>query len=184
MKKFIGFAAVLLLLICSAGCVASEDTEDFALQEKDSAYEESKNAEKAQDVKSVQAKKKADSRENEQEESNMKISIKSDDYEIIYELNESSAAKDLYAQLPMTLGVEPFSNNEMTFYPEKLNIDDTPFSDGKPGSLSYYEPWGDVVMFYAPCAPNENLYELGTAVSGEEHISSLSSTITVTAVKR
>lgn len=92
---------------------------------------------------------------------------------------ESAAAEELYAQLPLTTEVEPFSSNEMTFYPEKLSTEDTPFSGGEPGSLSYYEPWGDVVMFYAPCAPNNSLYELGTVVSGEEFIERLSGTITV-----
>lgn len=114
----------------------------------------------------------------EQEETVMRISVKSEQYEIIYELNNSTAANELYAQLPLTTEVEPFSNNEMTFYPEKLDVTGTPFSDGEPGSLSYYEPWGDVVMFYASCTPNNSLYELGKAVSGAEHIENLSGTIT------
>ena len=113
----------------------------------------------------------------------MRISVKSEQYEIIYELNDSTAASELYAQLPLTTEVEPFSNNEMTFYPEKLDVTDAPLSDGEPGSLSYYEPWGDVVMFYAPCTPNNSLYELGKAVSGAEHIERLSGTITVSAVE-
>ena len=47
----------------------------------------------------------------------MKISVKSANYEMIYELNNSKAAKALYAQLPLTMEVKPFSSNEMTFYP-------------------------------------------------------------------
>ena len=113
----------------------------------------------------------------------MRISVKSEEYEIIYELNDSKAAKELYAQLPLTTEVEPFSNNEMTFYPEKLDVADAPFSDGEPGSLSYYAPWGDVVMFYAPCAPNSSLYELGKAIVGAEYIENLSGTITVSAAE-
>ena len=89
----------------------------------------------------------------------MKISVQSEQHEIIYELNDSTAARELYAQLPLTIEVEPFSNNEMTFYPEKLDVTDTPLSDGEPGSLSYYQP------------------------SGTEHIENLSGTITVSAVE-
>ena len=112
----------------------------------------------------------------------MKISIKSVDYEIIYELNQSDAAKALYAQLPLTTEVEPFSNNEMTFYPpEKLDTANTPLSGGAAGALAYYKPWGDVVMFYGPCDPNGSLYELGTVISGENDIESLSGTITISA---
>ena len=109
----------------------------------------------------------------------MRISVRSDRCEIIYELNDSRAAEELYAQLPLATKVEPFSNNEMTFYPKRLSTKGTPLSGRKPGSLSYYEPWGDVVMFYAPCMPNGSLYELGTVVSGEEFIESLSGIITV-----
>ena len=86
----------------------------------------------------------------------------------------------IYSQLPLTTKVEPFSNNEMTFYPpDKLNTANTPLSGGEAGSLSYYAPWGDVVMFYAPCTPNNSLYELGDVVSGKENIEKLAGEITV-----
>ena len=92
----------------------------------------------------------------------------------------SQAAKELYAQLPLTMEVEPFSNNEMTFYPpQKLDTSGAPLSGGEAGSLSYYEPWGDVVMFYAPCDPNSSLYELGTILSGKEDIDKLNGSITI-----
>ncbi len=110
----------------------------------------------------------------------MKISVKSANYEMIYKLNNSQAAKALYAQLPLTMEVKPFSNNEMTFYPpQKLDTSGTPLSGGETGSLSYYEPWGDVVMFYAPCDPNGSLYELGTILSGKEDIDKLNGSITI-----
>ncbi len=68
----------------------------------------------------------------------------------------------------------------MTFYPpDKLNTANTPLSGGEAGSLSYYAPWGDVVMFYAPCTPNNSLYELGDVVSGKENIEKLAGEITV-----
>lgn len=38
-----------------------------------------------------------------EEDKVMKIKVTSKEYEIIYELNQSQAAKDLYAQLPLTL---------------------------------------------------------------------------------
>lgn len=76
--------------------------------------------------------------------------------------------------------VEPFSNNEMTFYPpQKLDTSDTPLSSGEAGTLSYYSPWGDVVMFYDYRNPNGSLYRLGEVVSGKENIEKLGGTITV-----
>ncbi len=57
----------------------------------------------------------------------MRISVRSDRCEIIYELNDSRAAEELYAQLPLATKVEPFSNNEMTFYPKRLSTKGRPF---------------------------------------------------------
>ena len=78
-----------------------------------------------------------------------RLKISSGDYEIIYKINESQAAKELYAQLPLTIEVEDFSINDKVFYPpQKLSITDTPMAIGGKGKLAYFEPWGDVVMFY------------------------------------
>ena len=112
--------------------------------------------------------------------SNSKITIKSDTYTIVYKLNNSRAAKELYDQLPLTLKVENYSDNEKIFYPpKKLKTKDTPKSGGSKGSLSYYAPWGDVVMFYDTAGSASGLYELGTVVSGEDDISKLSDKITI-----
>ena len=48
-------------------------------------------------------------------------------------------------------------------------------------TISYYEPWGDVVLFYGDCNPNDQLYELGKVVSGAEWIAEISGSITVSA---
>lgn len=109
-----------------------------------------------------------------------KISVKSGKYTITYQLNDSRAAKELYAQLPLTIKVENYSDNEKIFYPPKeLKTSGTPKSKGRKGSLAYYAPWGDVVMFYESAGSASGLYELGTVVSGKEHISKLSGKITV-----
>ncbi|HIT33846.1 MAG TPA: hypothetical protein IAC31_04355 [Candidatus Faecousia intestinigallinarum] len=183
MKKIIGFVMALLLLT-AVGCTNSQETDDTSSQQTDGvSYMETEGAEESQAATEASSEGRSDGNETEPEVASMRISVKSEDYEVIYELNDSLAASQLYAQLPLTVEVEPFSNNEMTFYPEALSVEDAPLSDGEPGSLSYYAPWGDVVMFYAPCTPNRSLYELGTVVSGEEHIANLSGTITVSAVE-
>ena len=176
MKKIMTLVAACLLLtvlICGCGSPrggAADSAGNETEPEKQETREESQTA------------ARSENHTEEQEEKAMRISVKSEQYEIIYELNDSTAAVQLYGQLPLTTEVEPFSNNEMTFYPEKLDVTGAPLSKGETGSLSYYEPWGDVVMFYAPCTPNHSLYELGAAVSGAEHIRNLSGTITVSAV--
>ncbi len=114
-------------------------------------------------------------------ETTMKISVKSADYEIVYVLNNSQAARELYEQLPLTLEVGDFSTNEKTFYPPKeLDISGAPMADADRGTLAYYAPWADVVMFYDYFGKGGGLYELGEAVSGEEDIERLSGEIEIT----
>lgn len=104
---------------------------------------------------------------------------------VTYQLNDSSAASALLAQLPLTLEVDDFSDNEKIFYPpEGLDVAGAPLAEsGEAGTLAYYEPWGDVVMFYGPFSPNGALYELGRAVDGAGAISGLSGTIEVALVE-
>lgn len=111
---------------------------------------------------------------------NMKISVNSNGNITVFELNNSSASKELYAQLPFSIKVENFGNNEKIFYPpEKLSISNTPTANAKNGTLAYYAPWGDVVMFYKDFGSAGGLYELGKVILGAEYIKNMSGTIEV-----
>jgi hypothetical protein len=110
----------------------------------------------------------------------MQISVKANGKTTVFELNNSPAARDLYAQLPLNTSVENYSNNEKIFYPpEKLKTTDTPQADARAGTLAYYAPWGDVVMFYGRFGSAAGLYELGHAISGSEYIRGMSGTIQI-----
>ena len=114
----------------------------------------------------------------------MQISVQGNGKNVIFELNESAAAKSLYNQLPMNIKVENYSSDEKIFYPpEKLDTKNAPKANAKAGTLAYYAPWGDVVMFYDRFGSASGLYELGHAVSGSENISSLKGTIDINIVK-
>lgn len=123
----------------------------------------------------------------EMEESNVEtnqISVTCGDTQVVYELNDSPAAQSLLSQLPLTVAVEDFSTNEKVFYPpQELDTTDTPLAVGGAGTLAYYAPWGDVVLFYDSFSANGSLYELGEAVSGVENIGQMSGTITVETVE-
>nr|WP_187170430.1 cyclophilin-like fold protein [Salidesulfovibrio onnuriiensis] len=112
---------------------------------------------------------------------NMQITVCANGKEIVFELNGSQASKDLYAQLPLEIDVENYSSNEKIYYPpKKLNTSNTPLvKSARPGTLAYYAPWGDVVMFYGSFGSASGLYELGHAVQGEEHIRSLAGSIRI-----
>ena len=114
------------------------------------------------------------------------ISVRSGDAEVIYRLNDGNAADSLYEMLPLTVEVEDYSTNEKIFYPpEELACVETPLamSDTEGGALAYYEPWGNVVMFYDGYNENSALYELGHVVSGMENIGRMSGMITITVVE-
>lgn len=133
------------------------------------------------DMKTINPLYSAQKTENDKNQE-MHIKVVSGKYEIIYKLNESQAAKELYAQLPLTIEVEDFSINEKVFYPpQKLSVTDTPMASGGKGKLAYFEPWGDVVMFYDNFSENSSLFELGEVVSGQDDIEKLSGIITISA---
>ena len=96
------------------------------------------------------------------------------------EQTELQAAADLYSQLPLTIEVEDYSTNEKIFYPpEELDTGDAPEAAGGAGVLAYYEPWGDVVLFYDDFGTASGLHELGTVTSGSENISELSGSVRI-----
>lgn len=110
----------------------------------------------------------------------MKITVTANSKTTVFELNNSQTARDLYAQLPLSIKVENYSDNEKIFYPpKKLNTSDTPQADAKIGTLAYCAPWGNVVMFYERFGSAAGLYELGHAVSGSEHINGMTGTILI-----
>lgn len=123
----------------------------------------------------------------ETEEENVEtsqISVTCGDVQVVYALNDSPAAQSLLSQLPLTVEVEDFSTNEKVFYPpQELDTSDTPLAEGGAGTLAYYAPWGDVVLFYDSFSANSSLFELGEAVSGAEDISQMTGTITVETVE-
>ena len=110
MRKIISIGSALFLLLSVSGCAAPDS---------DSADPQQNAAETEAESQRATESPSEDADAIKQEVATMRISVKSEEYEIIYELNDSKAARELYAQLPLTTEVEPFSNNEMTFYPEK-----------------------------------------------------------------
>ncbi len=109
-----------------------------------------------------------------------RIEVTGNTGKVVFELNDSDAAESLWNQLPLEAEVSNFSNNEKIFYPEEsLNTANTPIAEGGAGTLAYYRPWGNVVMFYGPFSSNGSLYGLGKAIEGENLISSLSGTIEI-----
>ncbi len=115
---------------------------------------------------------------------NMKISVSDGKNKIIYELNGIEQSKSLYSQLPLKVQVENYSTNEKIFYPkEKLPLKNGLEGSGDSGTLAYFSPWGNVVLFYGKFNEYPGLFILGKAVSGAENIKNLSGMVNVEAEK-
>ncbi|MGE4552263.1 MAG: cyclophilin-like fold protein [Desulfovibrionaceae bacterium] len=113
----------------------------------------------------------------------MHMTVDANGKAIVFELNGSTAAQALLAQLPLSVDVENYGGIEKIFYPPK-KLDTAGMSPARScpsGTLAYYAPWGDVVLFYGAFGSAPGLYELGHAVQGGEHIKSLSGIIRVMA---
>lgn len=114
-----------------------------------------------------------------------KILVSDGTNEVVFLLNECSAAESLYAQLPLTVEVKNYSTNEKIFYPPaELDISNVSEGDGPFGTLAYFSPWGNVVMYYSECGSYPGLYLMGVAVDGAEQIEKLNGTISVRKVSK
>jgi hypothetical protein len=111
----------------------------------------------------------------------MTITITANGQTLHFALNDSDAAKALFAQLPLTAAVEDYGRKEKIFTPpSRLPTAHTPLvRAAQPGTLAYFAPWGNVVLFYGDFGSAPGLYELGRATQGAEHIRSLTGTLHV-----
>ena len=110
------------------------------------------------------------------------ISVSDGDHTVLFKLNDTSAARSLQSQLPMTVNVEDYSSNEKIFYPaEELDTSDVVEGSGGAGGLAYFSPWGNVVIYYDDFGEYPGLYILGEAIEGADQIEQLSGTIAVEA---
>lgn len=179
LKKLTMLLLIAVYMIFSVGC-SNEDANqgNYAQAANIAAAENTEEANTATDKVADETIKTL--LDNKEDQTTLNIRIQANGKTVIFELNDSSAAESLYGQLPMTIEVENYSNNEKIFYPDKkLDTSDTPLADAKEGTLAYYAPWGDVVMFYGDFGSASGLYELGYVVSGGENIASLSGTIKI-----
>ena len=115
-----------------------------------------------------------------QEADAARIAVASGAHEVVCTLGASRAAKDLLAQLPLDAEVSDYAGKEKTFSPPKnLDTSGASLAAGKKGSLAYFAPWNNVVLFYRDGGPFSGLYELGECSSGAAAIEKLHGRITI-----
>ncbi len=96
-------------------------------------------------------------------EGTMKIRFVFDDRNVTATLNDSPSAQDFVSQLPLTLELEDYANTEKIAYlPSKLTKEGAPAGvSSKAGDISYYAPWGNLVVFYKSFGYASGLINLG-----------------------
>ena len=113
-------------------------------------------------------------------ETSMKIQVTDGSHTVVFELNDTPVAKSLYDQLPITVDVENYSSNEKIFYPPTaLSVTGGVEGDCPVGTLAYFSPWKNVVMYYGAASRYSGLYLLGSAIEGKDLIKNLTGRITV-----
>lgn len=108
--------------------------------------------------------------------SQMQVKITSQGQIATFQLYDTVAAKELYAQLPLELDLTNFRDAQWMFYPPKrLNVTAREaYHDGKKGELSYYAPWGDVFMLYKDFYAGDEMHRLGVGIAGIDSIAAMS----------
>lgn len=179
MRTFLKTVVCTLLVFSLSACGASP--EDISDSDTGILPETQESEIQPESLDTIIPSEKSESQETKAEEDEaLRIQVQDSTHTIIFELNDSPAARTLYDQLPLTTEVQDYSTNEKIFYPpESLDTDNAVEGKGPAGSLAYFSPWGNVVMYYSEYGPYNGLYHLGNAVSGEEWISELTGTIQI-----
>ena len=172
MKKIIGLVPVLIIIVGGiAGyfLIINNRNLDTKDNSNDDTVENEENINQGEDNPVVETV------------DNKQIRVSDGTHEIIFELNDTGAAMGLYDQLPITVQIDSYGLNEKIFYPARdLDIYSAILANaGDKGVLAYYQPWGDIVMFYDSFEAADGLYELGRAIIGEDYIENLTGEVTV-----
>ncbi|MHC5249504.1 cyclophilin-like fold protein [Enterococcus sp. LJL90] len=78
-------------------------------------------------------------------------------------LNNSAAARDFYALLPLDLTMEDYAQSEkIADLPQTLDTSDSPAGTvAEVGDLTLFEPWGNLAIFYRSIGYSNGLILLG-----------------------
>ncbi|WP_227257630.1 cyclophilin-like fold protein [Priestia aryabhattai] len=109
----------------------------------------------------------------------IKLTVGQDEYTAT--MGDSKAAKDFLALLPMTLTLEDYAGTEkISDLPTRLSAIGSP--DGTVasiGDITYYNPWGNLAIFYRDFGYAKGLIKLGKFESGIEKLAHIQGNFTV-----
>jgi len=104
------------------------------------------------------------------EADSMKIRLKVGDTVLTATLIDSATTRDFISLLPLTLTLKDYAGTEkISDLPKRLSTENAPSgSDPSVGDITYYAPWGNLVIFYRDFGYSSGLVILGKIDSGIE----------------
>ena len=98
----------------------------------------------------------------------MNIVMEIDGKQLTGTLNDSAAAKDFAAMMPLELTLDDYASTEkVSDLPDSLSTADSPSGTAaKAGDITYYAPWGNLAIFYKPFRHASGLVKLGSFDDG------------------
>lgn len=115
----------------------------------------------------------------------MKIRITADGRRFIALLDDSAAAREFAAMLPLTLTLADYNRTEkIADLPARIATGGAP--DGitpVAGDLTYYAPWGNLAIFYHDFGYSRGLVRLGHFESAAAQLATLEGAVTIARVE-
>ncbi len=117
-------------------------------------------------------------------EQTVQIRINAGDTVLMARLENSAAARDFEAMLPLRLTLKDYASTEkVADLPRKLATEGAPAGvDPDAGDITLYSPWGNLAIFYRDGSYSPGLIRLGRIESGAEQLASLEGPVTIEAV--
>jgi hypothetical protein len=100
----------------------------------------------------------------------MKIKITIGQKTALAILYDNPTSKEFMALFPLTLEMEDYNRTEkINLLTQKLTSENAPKGfDPSAGDITYYEPWGNIALFYKDFGYSNGLISLGKITSGLE----------------
>ena len=111
--------------------------------------------------------------ENSGSVAGVKLRMSFEGGEVLVNLYDTQAGRELVAMLPLTLPFEDYARAEkIACLPRKLSSGAPP-STSPSGDFTYYAPWGNLAVFYKGFGQASGLYILGAIESGKETLAGM-----------
>jgi hypothetical protein len=107
-------------------------------------------------------------------EHSMQIRFIFDNRTVTATLKDSASSSDFVGQLPLTVDLEDYAGKEKIAYlPSKLTREGAAVgTSAKMGDISYYAPWGNIIVYYKDSGYAPGLINLGHLDGGLERFTS------------